>query len=204
SERGELDAAEQQSVALAANRQATLREDVAEQADTLEALPVFAFLLNHSTSTMRQIEEQLQLGELGQATQDRVAEAIQQLFKIVESLQKERQAVSDAKQQSGGGDGQKAGDTPQAQTLQLALGQLKLLRTLQADLRDQTDAMERAVLSGQRPERSAAELAQRQQQLAELAERLVSEPLDPPAEAMFPNLEQEIERSFDDLLQEVE
>jgi len=200
---GQLSNAQQQSVLQFSNRQADLRDAVTDEANRLTLLPVFAHLLNMAGETMQRLENRLQKIELGQPAQDLTEQAVRQLAQLVEAVRQERQNLSKDDRGgggNGGGEG-KSGDTAQAQTLQLALGQLELLKLLQTGLREKTKALEMRHAAGQPSTNSAGELARQlahqQRQLTELARQLVAEPPNPPAEEPFPNLEQELERSLD-------
>ncbi len=199
---GQLTAPQQQSVTLVADRQIDLRDEIVAQAERLESLPVFAYLLQQAGRTMQQVGDRLQRSDLGPRTQSDAAQVVVQLKQILESLKQEQQDLDDSKQEGEGSGGQQPADTPQAQTLQLAVGQLKLLKTLQTALQQQTVAMEAALARGEQPAESASELARQQQELTQLAEQLVPEPPDPPAEETFPSLEDELEKSFGEAFDE--
>lgn len=191
---------QRESVRQLAVQQDDLRSEVSEQSENLESLPVFAYLLQQAAKSMSAVAVRIRIEELGPQTQSQAKELILQLTQIIDSLRQERKDLEDSEKQGGGGGEQQQGDTPQAQTLQLALGQLRLLKSLQTSLRDDTKAMEEAVASGEPPEFLPEELVRRQQELTALAEQLVPEPIDPPVEAEFPSLEDELENSLDDLL----
>ncbi len=199
---GQLTGPQQQSVVLLAERQLDLRGEIVAQAEKLQSLPVFAYLLTQASKTTQQVSERLELLDLGPRTQSDAEHVVVQLTQILESLKQEQQDLDDSKQEGEGSGGQQPADTPQAQTLQLGLGQLKLLKTLQTALQQQTVAMEAALARGEQPQQSASELARQQQELTQLAAQLVPEPPDPPVEEAFPSLEDELEKSFGEAFDE--
>ena len=196
----QLSTPQRESVRQLAVQQEDLRSEVSEQSEKLESLPIFAYLLQQAAKSMSEVAVRIRTDDLGPQTQSQAEAVILQLTQIIDSLRQERKDLEESEKQGGGGGEQQQGDTPQAQTLQLALGQLRLLKSLQTSLRDDTKAMEEAVASGKQPDFLPEELVMRQQELTALAEQLVPEPVDPPAEEPFPSLEDELENSLDDLL----
>lgn len=197
-----LNDAQLQSVRQLASRQGMLREDVIAEAEQLESLPVFTFMLNQAAATMKRVEQRLERTDLLVRTELLVDQAIDQLQQVASAVQREQQGLADS-QQSGAGsgeEGQQVGDTPQAETLQLALGQLKLLKSLQATLRERTMAFEQARAANEPTKETADDLARQQRQLTELAGQLVPEPAVPPTEELLPSLELELEKSLDEKL----
>ncbi|MGI9428154.1 MAG: hypothetical protein ACR2NM_05820, partial [Bythopirellula sp.] len=162
-----------------ADRQLTLAAEVQSQSDELQTLPVFTFLLREAGYSMRRVAEQLNNEELHQPTQEAAANAVRQLGQLAEVLQQARQSLSSSGDGSGGAGPGQNGSKAQAQTLELALGQLRLLKLLQSALKDRTEAYERERTSQQPLTAVASELARQQQQLTELARQLVPEPEDP-------------------------
>ncbi len=185
-ETGGLTHAQEQSVMQWVDRQADLREEVIIQADQLTSLPVFAYLLKKSSETMQSVEEYLQQIELGLPTQALAELAVNQLTQLAEALQQKRQNLSAKSRDTGRGGERQLGDTPQEQTLQLALGQLQLLKSLQSVLRERTKTMEQQRTVDQPLADLTKVLAREQQQLTELARQLIPEPPDPPATELFP------------------
>ncbi len=201
---GQLSNAQEQSTQQLAIRQAELRSEVLVQADQLATLPVFAHLLKMASETMQHLEVRLGQTELDQSTQTLSELAVSQLTQLAKVLRQERKSLSASSRdksgdKSGAGQGQ-GGDKPQEQTLQLALGQLQLLKSLQTTLQEKTQTLETQQAGGQTPTHVASELARQQQQLTELARQLVPESPDPPMTELFPNLEQELERSLDEIM----
>ncbi len=196
-----LNEAQAQSVPQLADQQAALREEVLSQADQLTSLPVFAHLLRMNGETMHDVEDRLLKTELGQPTQALAKQAVSQLTQLAKALRQERKKIATSnRDQNGGGAGQRqTGDTPQQQTLQLILGQLQLLKSLQTTLHEKTRTLETQQAAGQPPTQLASELARQQQQLTELARQLVPEPSDPPTKKLFPNLRQQLERPLDEI-----
>lgn len=93
--------------------------------------------------------------------------------------------------QGDGGGGKPSGDNAcQSQALQLAIGQLRLLKSLQAELRERTQQWEdkRATEPAQRKALAdeTRRLASEQRQLIRLVEQLTSEPADPPSPGLPP------------------
>jgi|GEM_PF-4560274 len=205
---GETSEAQQDSAEQLAELQVGLRAEVILQADGLATLPVFAHLLKVAGETMHQIEVRLQQNQLEQPTQELAEQAVLQLMQLSEEVGQQQQNLSaNARRgQSGKGDG---GDKAQEQTLQLTLGQLKLLRALQSTLREKTRNMEQRLATGKPLVDSGAALARQQDQLTQLARHIVSGRRvvsgrgvvsEPRAESLFPNSEQEIKTPADDLL----
>lgn len=196
-----LNDAQLQSVRQLASRQGMLREDVIAEAEQLESLPVFTFMLNQAAATMERVGQRLERTELQKGTELLVDQAIDQLQQVASAVRREQQGLADSQQSGAGGEeDQQTGDTPQAETLQLALGQLKLLKSLQANLREQTVAFEQALAANEPTKETADDLARQQRQLTELAGQLVPEPADPPTEELLPSLEQELKKSLDEKL----
>ncbi|NOZ41414.1 MAG: hypothetical protein GXP24_14490 [Planctomycetes bacterium] len=193
--------AQAQNISQLAGQQVTLREEVLAQADQLTSLPVFAHFLKMVGETMQGVEDRLQKNVFGQPTQVLAGQAVSQLTQLAKALRQERKklANSSRNQNSSGTGQQPAGDTPQEQTLQLALGQLQLLKSLQTTLFDKTRTLESQLAASQSPTYVASELARQQQQLTELARQLVPEPADPPTKKLFPNLRQKLERPLDEI-----
>jgi len=200
----ELTDTQQKSLRQLTKRQADLRDEVLEEADNLTQLPVFTHLLKIAGATMLQIGDRLQQSDLGQPTLALAERAINQLTQLAEAVHQERKKLSNSQNTSGAGEGDQPADQPadiaQSQTLQLALGQLQLLKSLQTDLQQKTQILETQLTTNQPPTHDAAELAREQAQLADLARQLIPEPPDPPSKKLFPNLEQELEKPLDDFL----
>ena len=195
---GQLRADPQQSVQQLAQRQADLGVEVSSQAANLQSLPVFAHLLNRTGETMQKVKKNLDQSELGEPTQAFAAQAVEQLKQLAHAVQQERKQLSaNNRSPSGAGQGN-AGDKPQQQTLQLTLGQLRLLKSLQAALRKKTQVLEKQLAANQTPTNLAVELVRQQQQLTDLARQLVPEPPDPPTEKLFPNFDQQLEQLLDE------
>ena len=75
---GQLSSAQTKSVEQLINRQADLREEATQQADSMKTLPVFSHLLKRAGETMQNVEQQLMQTDLGPATQQAAAEASEQ------------------------------------------------------------------------------------------------------------------------------
>ena len=161
-----------------ADRQHDLEAEVRDQAGKLQALPVFAFLLRSAGDSMRSVAEQLRQSELGQPVQEAAATAVRQLSQLAEALQRARQSLSSTGDRPTGQSQGPSGDKAQAETLELALGQLRLLRSLQSALREKTAAYEGDRTSRRPLTEVAKELARQQGQLIELARQLDPAPAD--------------------------
>ncbi len=158
---------EQDFVTLAAS-QSDLRTEVLAEAEQLTTLPVFAHLLKQSAETMQRVEGQLQQAKLKEPKAELAEQAASQLTRLAKILRQERKKFSTkSSSRSDAGQGG-ARDKPQEQTLQLAIGQLKLLRILQEKLQQQTQTLR------QKPH-LASELARQQKQLTDLARQLLSD-----------------------------
>ena len=158
---------EQNFVTLAAS-QFKLRTEVLAEAEQLTTLPVFAHLLKQPAETMQRVEDRLQQAKRKEPTADLAKQAASQLMQLAKILRQERKRFT-TKNSSNSDAGQgRARDKPQEQTLQLAIGQLKILRILQKKLQQQTLALP------QKPH-LAAELARQQKQLTDLARQLLTE-----------------------------
>ena len=163
---------QQQSVSKLTVQQAELRREVSAEAEQLTSLPVFAHLLKQASERMQGVESRLEQEELSQPTAALAKQATSALTQLAEALQQDRKKLAgNIRNQSGNRAGQQqAGDKPQEQTLQLALGQLQLLKTLQEQLHNKTQALE---------SQSAGDLARQQKQLANLAQQLLLDPTEP-------------------------
>lgn len=198
---GDFNRAQQASVLQLAEVQAELGREVVAQADELTTLPVFAFLLQAASKKMQNVEERLRIEELGQPTQSFVEAVVRQLTELADAVRQEQKKLAEQGSEAGGGSGGgQSGDTPQQQTLQLALGQMQLLKSLQSGLREKTQTLEIQEAAGEPLTYLRSELTQQQQQLTELTRQLTPEPADPPSENLFPNLEQELEQSFEEMM----
>jgi hypothetical protein len=194
---GRFTTAEEQSVTLLAEAQDVLRAEIVEQSGRIESLPVFAHLLRTAAQGMQQVSNQLRQQATGDLAQQGAQEVLEQLRLLSEAVKQESKKLSDDADQGGGAGGQ-PGNSAQAQSLQVALGQLKLLKSLQLALQQRTRALESKLAAGRpMPEEILAEarkLAAEQQQLTRAAEQLQPEPTDPPPDRLFPNLDQELEQ----------
>ncbi|MCG8449292.1 MAG: hypothetical protein MI725_06905 [Pirellulales bacterium] len=192
---GRLTTAQQQSVVQLADVQTMLQEETIQQADKLHALPVFVHALRMAAAGMQQVSDPLRQQATGKSTQQAARKVLEQLHFLADVVKQERRNLAeDASQGSGGG---QPGDSTQVQGIQLVLGQLKLLKSLQLALQEETRALESRIDQGQAAEKLLAEarrLAERQQQLARVAEELQPKPVEAPVENLFPNLEEELKR----------
>ena len=160
-------------------RQRVLREEVLAEAKLLTSLPVFAHLLSVAGETMQHLEDRLQRMEFDQPTVSLAKQAVRQLTQLAEVLRQEQNNLTTSRgNRNKTGQGGEAGDKPQEQTLQLALGQLRLLRTLQASLHEETQTYEEQRATAQPQTYSADDLARQQQQLTELTRQLIPDLTD--------------------------
>ncbi len=162
-----------------ADQQTDVRNKTLAEADHLTQFPVFAHLLKSAAATMQQIERRLQRTEFGPPTQVLTAQAIRQLTQLAEALRQEQKNLARRPNTNRAGGAPQPPDTPQSKTLQLALGQLRLLKSLQITLQQKTQTLETQQTTGQKPTFLAIELARQQKQLAELARQLASEKNEP-------------------------
>ena len=175
-ERQEHKQSKEQDFAALAASQADLRTEVLTEAEQLTTFPVFAHLLKQTGETMQVVKMRLQQEEIKAPTAALAGQAAGQLAQLAKVLRQERKKFSakgrsnrDAGQRKAGQGG--AYDKLQEETLQLALGQLKLLRTLQGKLQQQTKTLQ------QNPH-LALELARQQKQLTNLARQLLPDTPD--------------------------
>ncbi len=167
----------QQDLKRLTGQQGELREQTKAQAEQITTLPVFAHLLRRSGHTMRTVEMRLQQSQLGPSTISLIEEVVQQLSQLAEVLREEQEQLAETRR-SGAGQGDE-GDPPQEQTLQLALGQLRLLKSLQVELRERTLLSQDMQTAGEPLRFSIEELAEEQQSLMQLAREIALEPPDP-------------------------
>ena len=195
-----LSASQQQSVLNLASVQQMLREDVAEQGEQFGELPVYVFALQLIGETMQDICNALQVQETGQPTQQCSQKVLEQLRALVSSVKQERKNLDEERKKAGGGGrggGKKRDNASQAQSFQVALGQLKLLKSFQLRLQKETRALESRLAAGEEGEeisREAERLSRQQQRLLEVAEQLQPRAKELEAEEMFPDLEKELEQ----------
>ena len=184
--------AEGQSITRLAESQDALHERSVELAERIESLSVFAHLLRTAADGMQQVSDRLTRQATGAPTQQVAQEVLDQLQLLSDAVKEEKKSLSAAAGQ-GTGVGNQTGNNAQAESLQVALGQLKLLRSLQLVLQQRTRAIESKIAAdGQVPVEALAEareLATRQQQLTRVALQLQTELADPPPESLL-NLEE--------------
>jgi len=193
---GTLSQPRQRSVLRLAESQTMLGVEVSQQAGTLGALPILAHLLKRASDRMDDVAEQLGQQKTGEPTQQLANGVLQQLKKISDAVSQQRKQLDDqAGQRGGSGDGKSSagGEGAEAQGLQLAIGQIKLLRTLQTELRDRTQQMEQQPSI---PKQARQQLADEQQELVKLAGLLVPEPPLAPLDNLLPDFQQELEDSL--------
>ena len=156
-------------------RQKELWEEVQAEANQLTMLPVFTHFLRMAAETMQSVENRLQQKEFDHPTPTLAKQALGQLTRLAKVLQQEQKNLTNNEsRRSRAGEG-KGGDKPQEQTLQLALGQLKLLKSLQADLLKKTQTLEEQQATARTPTHLPADLARQQKQLTQLASQLILE-----------------------------
>lgn len=164
----------------ASQQQAAIRDRSLATAQEIPMFPVFTRLLIAAADTMDGAAKQLDAGEAIEEAAALTSKAHDQLRRLAEAVHeqgKQRLAPSPSGlNKNGGGQGQPTVSREQLQEMQLALAQVGLLRSKQADLRERTVALERdfaaARLSeAERSEHSAA-LAAEQEELASMADEL--------------------------------
>ena len=199
---GQLQQAHWKSVGQLAKRQAILRADVVDEAQILTLLPVYAHLLYSAAGGMHKVSGYLESRQLDRVTHQVALEVVAQLRTLAESLKQQQEQLAKDKKQAGSvARGKPPSDNAcQSQVLQLVIGQLRLLRSLQVELRERTQQLEnkRATQPAQR-EALADEtrrLAADQRKLIQLAEQLAPEPADPPPQDLLPKLEQLLKESM--------
>ena len=155
--------------------QKELREEVHAEANQLTTLPVFTHFLRMAAETMQSVENRLQQKEFDHPTPTLAKQALGQLTRLAKVLQQEQKKLTNTESRRNGAGERKGGDKPQEQTLQLALGQLELLKSLQADLLEKTQTLEEQQAAARTPTHLPAELARQQKQLTQLASQLILE-----------------------------
>lgn len=196
----QLTPAQQEAVAQLADGQADLRAEVSELAAQLTTLPVFKLLLSQTAKRLQRLEDQLRAADLGETSVLLSTEIVQRLQQLAEALQKQQQELEPEKQSGSQNGGQRSngGDKPQAEALQLALGQLQLLKALQLELRGQTESLVEQHVDGPLRQK-ALQLAEQQQELSEMARELIPEPEDPELELPIEefDLDRELQESLE-------
>jgi len=201
----------QRSIAMQlAERQASVRAELGEPLQAFPALPVCAHLLQRTAEQMSTVEERLLRSQTDLPTQEAAGQALEQLNLLRSAVQTQQDALARDKPAAGGGGEGGAGQKPPAdkahrQQLQWALGQMKLLRAMQAELQQRTLQWEANRSALDQPDESLARearlLAAEQQELAELANRLASDqaPVEQAAEeTVLPNEHPPADNRLDD------
>jgi hypothetical protein len=184
---------DQAGAAKLALQQAAVRQQSRAQADQIEQFPVFARLLHSAADTMKQAEDRLSDGTAAAAA-PLATRAHEQLQLLASAVRQQRQQQSQPPKPNQrqapnppGNPNEQKNDPDQVQTLQLAVAQLGLLRTMQADLQERTKELEDKHASGEVEGKALAEhsarLAEEQRELAGLAESLMRDATLPPNDA---------------------
>jgi hypothetical protein len=187
-------------------QQASVRKEALAQASQIERFPVFARLMRAAADTMERAEANMTAEDATAEAAPLTTRALDELQLLADAVRHQRQQQSQAPKPSqsppqppgGNAEGQK-NDPNQVQALQLAVAQLGLLRTMQADLKEKTAELERlhaedkVVGPGLREE--LARLADEQRELAELADVLVEQATVPPPQGgVLPDLDEELQQ----------
>jgi hypothetical protein len=183
----------QKDVVELSGRQAGIREQATTQAAQIEQFPVFARLLQLAAGTMQQTEARLAAADAGAEAVKLATRAHDELEMLANAVRQQRQQQSTPPKPSqavSAAPGRRApsqkNDPDRVQELQLAVAQLGLLRTMQADLQKRTTELEQGHAGGQLGDGAlrelALELADEQRELADLADALVKEATASPDE----------------------
>ena len=184
-EQGRLDAEQLELVATLGTEQKGLSEEVVKRANDLTQLPVFSFQLRTTSENMQRLARRLQQRRTDKATRELSRQVLAQLEWLAGAVKEEQKSLRASHSPSAVGAAQSSqGDQAQYQSLQLILGQLRLLKSMQADLRQRTEALEETNSSGEIPtlqlQAATRELAREQSQLIRLVRELAHDPLDSP------------------------
>jgi len=197
---GELQHAQMNEVVSLAESQTLLSVDTLQEARGLTLLPVFAHLLRSAAADMNRVRARLESRQIDPLTQAVALEVVGQLRKLAEVLDQQQRQLAKDKQQSGGGRGSRdkraAENECQAQSLQLVIGQLRVLKSLQTQLRERTEQWE-AKQAKTPAERTllveeARRLASQQEELIRLAEQLTPDSTEPPPPVLQPHAREEL------------
>ena len=154
-----------------ADTERQIAEDAHVQRELLAGLRVFGVALADAERQLAAAAELLDDHAIGAATQHAEHRALERFEQIARALEQTAAAANAASPEGQGGGGDENAKRPL-----FDLFEVKLLRTLQADLNERTQAFEKRP-DGEEPatrRRAAEELAAEQGRLAELVEELLS------------------------------
>jgi hypothetical protein len=191
-EQGVLRPEQMDSVRILSREQLLLQEETAGHATKLGEKSAFALALEGVSRAMQRASQLLSGGETGPATQSQERFALERLARLMKAFEKDDEPQQKPGQEAGGegaGQGQSAPD----------LAELKLLKLLQADLKERTLELSEEVGTGPPNEEQLGEYAElelEQGRLADLVFRLLEPPTDPATEDspdQLPDLRKELE-----------
>jgi hypothetical protein len=201
---GELTFAQLRSVLQLADQQQLLVDEVNDFGDVLGSLGVFRLALGEAAVDMQRAVGLLTERDVAKPTQQAEASALRRLEQIAQAFEKDDPPPGEGQ---GGGDGGGGGGE---QGPQLQLAEIKLLRMLQIDLHERTDALREQTVAADGPIRgtiteAATRLADEQGRLAELVMEILSRDNadGPPADVDEP-AEPNDDQRLDDLLDQLD
>jgi hypothetical protein len=168
--------ADQKVVAGLAGKERDLATTAREHSELLAGLHVIGLALAEAADRLGDAAAQLGQQQLGDATQDAEQQGLARLEQIAAAFEQAKQAAG----KQSGGSGNSNGGGNQAKRPIIELFEAKLLRSLQADLRERTESLEQKTAASKvqtaetraAAEREAEDLAAEQGRLAELVEQL--------------------------------
>ncbi len=168
------------SVARARREQDRIRKETELLIDALDAAPVYVLVLRNAISLMDSALRRLGQRDVGQETERAQREAAAQFARLLEALKPEEGEAEGGNQQGGGGQG--GGQGGSANGLMQLVAQLRLLKMLQTDIKQQTEQIEatRARTGQLTPEQQQRleELERLQGELADIVRQLTPEAPD--------------------------
>ena len=168
-----------QAVDRLSEEQAALEKVVRESAADLAQRAVFELVLSAAAGEMQQVVRRLSTLKLDRTTHRHGAMALAQLKRIAEVL-RSTPPPQEPKDKKGGGGGEGGGSKPPSP---IDVAELKMLRMMQLDLIDRTEALEADTDLPQEDRMpSARQLGAEQRRLAELALEMAQRNNDPDAE----------------------
>ncbi len=116
-----------------------MKDETADLVEKLEGAPVFSLTLKRASASMEQAAKRLQEIKTDRPTSDAAKAASDRFKQLLEALKADAAKGGQGGQGGGGGNGGGGGDNPDGIP---ATAQLKMLKALQQEINDKTEALE--------------------------------------------------------------